>query len=583
MSGYVADEVRAVRRIGNDDIGETFVQRRRGHGTELVHEAIVEDEYRPSRSRRDHDIVSRRRAVSLERGRVAGYYPSRYHDEPQRSMGAVTERSTYYGDDNRSGRHRRHRSASRGEKLAAGAAGAGLAIAGKEYWDRREGHAGSPIKTAVAGVTGAIAGAEAAKYYERSRDHSRGSRGATFSDTGNHRSRGSSPEDRHRHRKSLGEAALVAVGLGEVARHHGRSRSHSRSRSLSGSHHRRRSSSASSSHGHPKMKQAAQAAVTAAVVEAFASRNDPGSIFGGERGRRIAQAAVAAGGLDAAVDRDPDHHGKRHIAEAVLGGLAGQRVLNGPHRSRSESRSRSRSTHHHGSSDLGDLAKGGLAMAATKAFLNLRNRSKSRDRSRSRHNSVSSRSASRRRRNSLGGAIEKGLGALGLGAIESEDRHHRHNGNRSPGSRPSAVRRGTGYPHGRARGSSSDSSSSDGMSGADERKTRRKLRGKELIQASLSTIATIHSAHTLYENMEAAKERHKALHDGEITQEEAQREKAKAALKDLASLGLAAWGVRGTVKSWGTMRSKHLEKRDFDHEREMKRRRREHRRARSME
>jgi hypothetical protein len=559
-SEYDTSEVRAVRRVGTGDVGETYVQRRRGYGNELVRDIVVENEYRPSRTPRDRDVVSRRRTVSLEhdRGRrVAGYYSSRYDEDPRRSVGAVNERSTYREDDDR-----RRRSASRGEKLAAGAAGAGLAIAGKEYWDRREGRPGSPIETAAAGVAGAVAGTEAIKYYERSRDRSR-----------HRKSRSPSPEDRRRRRKSLGEAALAAVGLGELTRHHSRSPSRSRSRS---SHHRRRSSSVSPSRGHSKVKQAAQAALAAAAVEAFASRNDPGSIFEGERGRRIAEAAIAAGGLDAVVDRDPDHHGKRHIAEAVLGGLAGQRVLNGPHGSQSRSRSR----HSRGNSDLGDLAKGGLAAVATKAFLDHRNRSKSRDRSKSRRSSVSGRSASDRRRNSLSGAIEKGLGALGLGAIASEDKHHRRDKDKA---RPSTVRRDTGHPRGRARGSSSDSSSSDDMSSTDEENMRRKLRGKELAQAGLATIATIHSAHTLYENMEGAKERHKALHRGEITEEEAQREKAKAALKDLASLGLAAWGVRGAVKSWSAMKSKHIEMRDFDRKRAMKRDKRLQRRSSSMD
>lgn len=120
------------------------------------------------------------------------------------------------------------------------------------------------------------------------------------------------------------------------------------------------------------------------------------------------------------------------------------------------------------------------------------------------------------------------------------------------------------------------------MSTSDEEKMRRKLRGKELIQASLSTIATIHSAHGLYENMEASKERHKALKKGEITQEQAQREKAKAALKDLASLGLAAYGVRGTIKSWATMKSLHHDRHDFDRKRAMRRSSGERRRARSV-
>jgi hypothetical protein len=120
------------------------------------------------------------------------------------------------------------------------------------------------------------------------------------------------------------------------------------------------------------------------------------------------------------------------------------------------------------------------------------------------------------------------------------------------------------------------------MSISDEEKMRKKLRGKELIQASLSTIATIHSAHGLYEHMEAAKKRHKALRKGEISQEEAQREQVKATLKDLASFGLAAYGVRGAIKSWGTMRSRHRDMHDFDRKSALRRSSKERRRARSV-
>ncbi|KAH0537628.1 hypothetical protein FGG08_005579 [Glutinoglossum americanum] len=550
--GYVAGETRVVRRGGDAD--ELIARRRQAYvpGAEYLHETAVDDEYRRGRRRRDHDgygvAVSRGRALSLERGhgRIAGSY-YRYGDDPRRSLGAMVRHDV----DNEWDRSPRRRSASRNEKLLAGAAGAGVAVAGKEYWDHKQGRPRSPLETAAFGVAGALAGAEAAKYYERSRDHSRGARRATVSE---HDTR--HPGDHHGRRKSLGEAALAVIGLGEVARHHSsrsrsRSRSHGRSHSHSHNRNHRRDSSGSSSRAHGKMKQAAQAAVAAAVAEAIGSRNEPGSLTTGERGRRIAQAAITAGGLDALVDHDPDHHPKRKIAEAVIGGLAGQRILSGPGRS-----SRSSSRHRRHSSDGGGhmekLAKGGLAAAAGKALLNYRNRSKSRDRARSRSSSV------------------------GSGRSRSTSRH---DSDGQPRSRPSVGRRDTGYPRG-GRGNGSDhDSSSDDMSSTDEEKMRRKLRGKELIQAGVATVASIHAAHNLYESMESRKEWQEALQDGEVTHEQARRAKAKGNMKDAASVGLAVYGVHGALKSWEAMKSRHDEKRDFDRERA---RRQQRKRERAM-
>jgi hypothetical protein len=100
------------------------------------------------------------------------------------------------------------------------------------------------------------------------------------------------------------------------------------------------SSSHSPSRGDPKKgqterqwAQAAQAAVIAGVVEAFGSRKEPGW-WTGERDKRIATAAIGAGGIDKFLDRSPDEKSKRHLAEAVVVGLAANRLANGP-RSRS--------------------------------------------------------------------------------------------------------------------------------------------------------------------------------------------------------------------------------------------------------
>ena len=66
-----------------------------------------------------------------------------------------------------------------------------------------------------------------------------------------------------------------------------------------------------------KKKQALQAAVTAAAIEAWRMKSDKHSTPA-QRLMRIASAAIAAGGLDAIIDRKPDNHNMRHIAEVCI-------------------------------------------------------------------------------------------------------------------------------------------------------------------------------------------------------------------------------------------------------------------------
>jgi len=72
--------------------------------------------------------------------------------------------------------------------------------------------------------------------------------------------------------------------------------------------------------------QALQAAITAAAVEAYRIRKEPGG-FTAEKLVRIAGAAIAAGGLDVIIDRNPNSGSLRHIAEAVVGGLATSKTV----------------------------------------------------------------------------------------------------------------------------------------------------------------------------------------------------------------------------------------------------------------
>jgi len=127
------------------------------------------------------------------------------------------------------------------------------------------------------------------------------------------------------------------------------------------------------------------------------------------------------------------------------------------------------------------------------------------------------------------------------------------------------------------KGGSSRSSSTSSISTSEEERRHKKMRTKELLTAGLATVATIHAAHSLYEGMEGAKERRKALAEGEITPEEAKRRKAKSRFQDLAAVGLAALGIKGAVSQWMEMRKKHQECIEFEKKAEERRRKRQER------
>lgn len=73
------------------------------------------------------------------------------------------------------------------------------------------------------------------------------------------------------------------------------------------------------------------------------------------------------------------------------------------------------------------------------------------------------------------------------------------------------------------------------------------MKGKQFITAGLATVATIHAAHNVYSSMEKRDARHKAVQEGEMTPEEARKLRAKAALQDAASVGIAALGIKGAI------------------------------------
>ncbi|KAF2667521.1 hypothetical protein BT63DRAFT_294207 [Microthyrium microscopicum] len=391
--------------------------------------------------------------------------------------------------------------------------------------------------------------------------------------------------DRPRERKkSTVEKLAGDVGLGGVvatvmkAAGGGRSRSRRR-RSNSDGYSRSRSRGADN---RKKWQQAAKAAAIAAAIEGVRSRNEAGP-WTGPKGQRILTAALGAAGIDGFVNRNSDNKSKRHIAESVIGGLAANRLANGP-RDSSNGGSRGRS-----------MSRGG------------RSRSRSIvDRLRSRSRSVfGGRSASRARSDSRGRSQSRGPGikqVAGLGAIAAAgkvlydrvrsksrgrvDRDRSRSASADsyvPSRKPRYAqqqerrnRGGGGATAGENTKRSRDSSTSS-VSTTDLENQRRHTRSKELLTAGLATVASIHAVHGVVSSIQASEKRHKLVQEGEISPEQARKARSKNILQDVAAVGIAALGIKSAYGEWKEMNEQRREKHELEARHRRKRKARERR------
>lgn len=407
-------------------------------------------------------------------------------------------------------------------------------------------------------------------------------------------------------RKSLGEQALAALGIGGAAgalAANGRSKSHGREGHGSRGGHRSRYDSSDDSRSRTrgskkkdggtqqeKIQQAVKAAVLAGATEAFRQRKEPGD-WKGEKGKRVLTAAIGAGGINGLIDKDPNKGGTRHTIEAVIGGLAGNRLLNGSReegaeRERTRSQSRGRDGGGGGGGGgLAGLATGGMAAAAVKAFTD-RAGGKSTDRARGRRYSDSdsedSRDTGRRRRSkSVSDYARQGMAALGIGGDKNKRDDSRTRGAprggyddySPPRPRGGGGEGGDGIQDHRAQGSdsgshSSNSSSEDDVSSSEEDRERKTLGRKQLITAGLASVATIHAAHSVYQSYEGRKKHQKEVRAGEMSPAEARKKKNRARLQEAASVGIAAIGIKGAYGEWKEMKEQRDEARELDKKRE---------------
>ena len=397
----------------------------------------------------------------------------------------------------------------------------------------------------------------------------------------------------------MGEQALAALGVGAAAGaaadKHGRNRDRDRDRSRGGGRRRRDSSYSSDSRSRSRgdrnrgggdqkeqLIKAAKAALTAGAVEAFRSRKEPGG-WAGPKGRRVLTAAVGAGGIDGLLNSGKkEGGGTLDGLQAVIGGLAGNRLINGS-RDKDGSRSRSRSGGGRGDDKgggggggLAALGAGGLAAAAGKMFMD-RNKSSDRGGGR-RYSSDDDRRGGRGKRSkSVSDYARQGMAAIGIGG----DKHGSRRGydDDSPPRGYQSRPRGGGGEGGDGIRSSpgSESSSDDDESSSEEERERKRMGHKQLITAGLASVATIHAAQSVYKSVERRQERKKEVAKGEMSPQEARKRKNKARLQDAAAIGIAALGIKGAYSEWKEMKEQRDEAHEFDLKRAERHARREQR------
>ncbi|KAI1375554.1 hypothetical protein F4677DRAFT_421644 [Hypoxylon crocopeplum] len=394
-----------------------------------------------------------RRARSAEPG-----YDDYYHDS-RRDVASRDHRSrkkpgsVYYEEEERA----RKRVLSKQEKIIAAVAGGLLAAGAKELWDRREAEKeGADVHRNIAasaalGAAGALAGYQGADFYNKHAN--KDDKKSTYIV---HKARDGrvveyysddSDEDpkNHKGNKSFLENALAAAGLGGAIKaltggsdRDSRSRHGSR-RGSPDSYRSRGSTKSSRDTPAARMQKAAKASLVAGAAEAFRVAKEPGG-WKGEKMKRVLTAAAGAATIDAA--HDPSKDSKRHLMEAVVGGLLGNRMLNGSRKDieedrrtgRSRSRSRARSeSRKGGGSGLAALATAGLGALGAKKLVESRSRSRSRRGSVDSYDSRSPpprRRRSRSRSQSIVDKTRRSLAKIGLGSAP-DDRGDDYD-NRSP-------------------------------------------------------------------------------------------------------------------------------------------------------
>ncbi|PNY28808.1 Uncharacterized protein TCAP_01268 [Tolypocladium capitatum] len=637
---------RYVREERRDDRDPRFLDTReytKPHSTrELVPRAREDSDLSVEEVRRDFPPPALGGHLRRARSAEPGYYEDDY--EYRRSYDSRYDRdrdydrhsrrggsSSYYDEEDR--RSSKRKSMSKQDKIIAAVAGAALLVGGKELYDRHEAKTDgtdvqrNALSTAALAGFGALAAYQGAEFY--SKQQAKKDQKATYI---LHRGReghiteyySDDEEDSKEKRghKNFLESAIAATGLGAAVksltgggddkRSDTRSQRGSPSRSRGGSRERSRGPGAN------RIQKAAMASLLAGATEAFRVAKEPGG-WKGEKTKRILTAAAGAATVDAA---QSNSHGTLGLAESVIGGLVGNRLINGSKkdieedkltgrsRSRSRARSQSRGGGGGGATGLAALATAGLGAFGAKKVLD-RSRSRSRGRDYDSRSPSPDRHRQRSRSRSVVDKARNSLAKLGIGsgAVAAVDDHRRReqddfddrgssrrsrrysddmydddgrHGGRSRGGdlesershrdsrRDSSRRRGNSRS---GHGSGSDLGDSD-----EDEKRARKMRGKQILTTGLATVATIHAAHGVYQSVEKRRARQRAVKEGRLSPAEAKKLKTKAIMQDAASVGIAALGIKSAIEEMKEAKEMTHECKEFKQETVRRHARREEKR-----
>lgn len=581
----------------------------------------------------------------IRRARSAGYYDDhddRRYDRGDYDRSLKKSDSVYYSAEHK----KKVRMLSKQEKIIAAVTGAAVAVGGKELYDRRDAKKHEKdiqrdiLISAALGAVGALAGYSGTEVYNKLREkEARKSGYAPHKGRGFDSSDDSDGEDEKEKKghKNFLEAALAAAGLGTAVKaltggsakddksdtRSTRSTKSRRSRSSSSTRSTRSRGKDKDGKGDAasKIQKAAMASLIAGATEAFRVSKEPGG-WKGEKAKRILTAAAGAAAIDGAQKGDKGGT-KLGLAESVIGGLLGNRVINGSKKNieedektgRSRSRSRARSKSGSGSggvSGLAALATAGLGALGAKKAVDSHGRSRSRRDDDSDDDRGSPKRRHRSRSRSVVDTARRGLAKLGIGNGPEDDDDDRDRKDRSrrdyddyDDSKSSRrhrddyddydrdydrdSRRSGGRDsydddrsyHSRHRDRRGDrgtvarraSSPSDVDSEEDERRGK-KTRGKQILTTGLAAVATIHAAANVYQSMEKRKTRQKAVREGLLSPEEAKKLKSKAILQDAASVGIAALGIKGAISEIKEARELSHEMHEWKEKREERRNRR---------
>ncbi|OJD20123.1 hypothetical protein ACJ73_08545 [Blastomyces percursus] len=106
-------------------------------------------------------------------------------------------------------------------------------------------------------------------------------------------------------------------------------------------------------------------------------------------------------------------------------------------------------------------------------------------------------------------------------------------------------------------------SDSPTLSTDEEKRTHRKLHRRQLVTTGLATLATVHAGHSIVKSIKKREERNALLCEGGISPDEARRQRTKNNLQDVASVAVAAIGVKSAVDEWKDAAQHHAEWRSF--------------------